>query len=168
MLSILLTLLSINIDTAQLIHKCPSQIRDYYLCSSEEMNCQSIIRFLVAHAEKSVVMVEGPVENEIVRKSIYDANQKGIIIEALISSRENIDFFVGNDISLWIDKHNKMKRFIIIDGRIIVTGAFSFTGKDGSNAEAIEVDWSSAVSYIYQNEMNKHKSHSTKVEIDFQ
>lgn len=166
---LLLSIFSINSgDILHIRRLQPNTMRDYYLCSTEIHNCEEITRYLIAHATQSIIMQDPPLDNKMIKKALFDANEKGIPIRVIIKSRDIslIDFLSGNDIPTWVDNHKKMKRFIIIDGKIVVTGPFTFTGVNGTNVEDIEVDTNPTISYVYENEFNKHRSHSQEVKVD--
>lgn len=169
MLATILLLLTISNPDILEITRPKSSISDTYLCSAEEMNCQAIVRFLVAHAKESIYFQDAPIENKWIRQAFFDAHEKAIKMGGIVkvTQPDAIDFLAGNDISGWIDRStHKMKRFIIIDQKIVVTGAFNFTGEDCNNAEAIEVYSDITVTSIYINEYLKHRNHSTKIVVD--
>lgn len=166
--TILLMLTIANSDVID-VTRPKSPITDIYLCSQQQMNCQSIIRYLVGHAKESIYMDDGPVENLMVRKAVFDAHEKNIQMGAIVRTNQDIaiNFLVGNGIDTWVDRTNhKTKRFIIIDEKTVVVGPFNFTGQDGNNAEAIEVNQNITITNVYINEYLKHRSHSIKLEVD--
>lgn len=168
-ISTILLVFTINNSDVIDVTRPKSPVTDIYLCSQDEMNCQAIIRFLIAHTKESIYMDEGPVENVMIRKALFDANEKNIKIGAIVKSNNTtaINFLIGNGIDCWLDHStHKTKRFMIFDEKTVVIGPFNFTGKDGNNAEAIEVDQNFTITGVYINEYIKHKNHSTKIEVD--
>jgi phospholipase D-like protein len=157
----------------QVPRKNPNPIREYHLCSERQQNCQNTIARLINQAQKSVEIVQfSTFGHDKIGVAVFDAVFRKVQIQALIDpydkpeSPATVDFLTGNDIPTWLDTghtKSKKKRFIVIDSRIVISGIFEFTGVDGENAEAIEIDTNPTVAGIYQNEFEKHKRHSRKI-----
>lgn len=149
-----------------------NSIRQYYLCSSTAHNCQQTIASFLQGAKRSVKTFNVTYSRDEIGTSIFNIHEH-ISVEALLipspKAIDSLNFLAGNAIPSWIDtSHKVIKKFIIIDDQIVISGVFTFTGVNGTSAEAIEVDNNYTIASTYLAEFAKHKKHSWRVDVENQ
>lgn len=133
-----------------------NHIRDYYVCSQQEKNCEFVINFFISRAKSTIQISNYRLQDYFIKKSLHNLIGNNVSIRALININEleDIDFYIGNEIAVYIDEHNTLKSYFIVDDKITIII------KQGT----IEVLNNTTTSYIYENEFIKHMNHSSRIE----
>lgn len=128
---------------------------------------EAIVRILDAAQREIRVQAYG-FSSPSIAKALVDAHRRGVDVIALLD-KSNVtanysaaDFLAHAGVLTWIDKkhpiaHNKI---MIVDGAIVLTGSFNFTGNAEKNGENLVVIRDDAIASKYLLNFAEHLQHS--------
>jgi phosphatidylserine/phosphatidylglycerophosphate/cardiolipin synthase-like enzyme len=136
---------------------------------SPKGGCEKIICDAISHSKTTVVVSAYVYCNKAIVAEAIKAHKRGVVVSIIVdpeqvtaSNSQSVVSFT-NGVNIWVDPkhaifHNK---YIIIDHKKVITGSFNYSfNAENRNAENILVIQDKKLAAQYEQDWEKHRSHS--------
>lgn len=140
-------------------------------CFSPDGGCAELVLKTIGQARSEILIMAYSFRTMPIAEALVKAHQKGIKVELVMDKSERQEGFTpahvlhNAGISVWLDgTHAVMNnRLMIIDGKTVLTGSYSFTAaSENMNAENMIIIHSPELAKRYKDNWLIHRNHSEK------
>jgi phosphatidylserine/phosphatidylglycerophosphate/cardiolipin synthase-like enzyme len=138
---------------------------------SPQGGCTAAIIDQISNAQKSIHVQAYSFTSRPIAKALIEANQRGVTVIAILDRSNSkagyseAPFLQGGHISVRLDRAHAIAhdKVMIIDDATVITGSFNFTtNAEYHNAENLLIIHDTAIAEKYEQNWQKHFSHSVQ------
>lgn len=143
---------------------------------SPKGGCEAAICKEIGKAEKTIIVAAYAYTSREIVAELAKAVDRKVLVQVIVDSSQVDPDMVSesnsmvvasytNGIKMWVDQEHRIfhNKFIIIDGRRVITGSFNFSkSAERYNAENIVIQTDKKLAAVFQANWEEHKDHAVQ------